>query len=120
MSKQKIVLIEEEDENGGQYSYLDYSKHWNSAKDLDHQPTIETLSDFLDGKAESRNNHAFVGKHRILSAILIRQLGRESATRIMFEIAEYGGLDGASFSDFDIPECWNDWSLDHLDLASTI
>jgi hypothetical protein len=88
-------------------------------------PTVEELADFCDANAGSRNNHDFVGSHRVLAALLYARLGRESATGIMREIAEFGGLDGMSggwwgegngsaFADFGIKDCWAEWSLEHL------
>lgn len=102
--------------------HLDYawsgSSRWD---DIDKSPelTLEEIADFSDIEAESRNNHAFTGAHRILAALLHRKLGREKATEIMREIAEYGGLDGMSgcggepdaFADFGIKEYDEDWKL---------
>lgn len=101
--------------------HLDYEWSDSSAwDDIDKSPelTLEEIADFSDTEAESRNNHAFVGTHRILTALLHTKLGREQATAIMREIAEYGGLDGMSgcggepdvFGDFGIAEHGN-WSL---------
>ena len=121
MAKQKIILVSFEDDDGQLYNWLDYEPSDGKAADENPMPTIEEIADFLDGNAEGRNNHDFVGTHRLLSAMLFRRLGREVATEIMFEIAEYGGLDGASglwhngtaaFEDFGIADCWNEWSLD--------
>ena|SRR5687767_2602305 len=83
------------------------------------QTTLEQLADLCDGDAESSNNHSFVGAHRVLAALLHQQLGREQATRILFEIASHGGLDGMAgiggkndaFADFGIKDCWADWKL---------
>jgi hypothetical protein len=81
--------------------------------------TIENIADFCDLNAESRNNHSYVGVHRLLSAILHAQYGRENATKTIRTIAEYGGLDemnelggsSQSFKDFGIESPWNDWKL---------
>lgn len=85
---------------------------------------IENLVQLCDQNAESRNNHDFVGTHRILSALLFRKLGRKQTTEIMIEIAELGGLDAMSgkyadeltdsqnaWREFGLKEPWHDWSL---------
>lgn len=101
--------------------HLDYewsgSSRWD---DIDKNPalTLEEIADFSDTEAEARNSHEYCGTHRILAALLHRKLGREQATAIMREIAEYGGLDGMSgcggepdaFADFGIAEHGN-WRL---------
>lgn len=85
--------------------------------------SLEQLADMCDQHAESRNNHKFVGAHRMLAAILWRTVGRDEAQRVMWEVASYGGLDYASgcgtgsrpeleaWDDFGIAECWKDWQL---------
>lgn len=104
---------------------LDYASTWRVEKFpdeyVDKSPalTLEEIADFSDIQAESRNNHAFIGAHRILAALLHRKLSREQATALMREIAEYGGLDGMSgcggepdaFADFGIKEYDEDWKL---------
>jgi hypothetical protein len=101
--------------------YLDYAWGGSSTWDnIDKSPalTLEEIADFSDQQAESKNNHDFTGTHRILAALLHQKLGREQATAIMREIAEYGGLDGMSgcggesdaFADFGIAERGN-WEL---------
>lgn len=101
---------------------LDYAASWVGRWDnVDKNPvlSLEEIADFCDIQAEARNGHAFVGAHRILAALLHRKLGREQATEIMKEIAEYGGLDGMSgcggepdaFANFGIKGCWHDWKL---------
>lgn len=78
--------------------------------------TIENIADFCDQNAESRNNHSFVGVHRLLAAILNNKFGRNEATDVIRNIAEYGGLDEMSeseniFKAFGISEPWKDWQL---------
>lgn len=83
--------------------------------------TLEELADLCDQNAASRNNHAFVGAHRMLAAILHQQVGRETAARLLRAVAEYGGLDYASgcgadagedaWGDFGLKDCWGDWKL---------
>lgn len=117
MPKQELWKYIEDD--GGRI--LGYEEEWLTSN-VDKNPalTLEEIADFSDGQAESRNNHEYCGTHRILAALLHRKLGREQATKIMREIAEYGGLDGMSgcggeadaFADFGIEDCWKDWELE--------
>jgi len=123
MAKQKITR-NGCTEDGTLYSWLTYAPGDYEVIEENPSPTLEELANFCDQNAESRNNHDFVGSHRLLAAMLIKQLGREIATDIMFEIAEYGGLDGASglywqggssaFDDFGIEDCWVEWSLEPM------
>lgn len=78
------------------------------------------INRLLRESSGSRNNHAFIGSHRVLAALLHARLGRGQATTIFREIAEQGGLDGMagvgrggpdSFSDFGIRDCPHDWAL---------
>jgi len=87
--------------------------------------TLEELADLCDTQAADRNNHAFVGAHRMLAAILHQRLGRPAATMALRAVAERGGLDYASgcgigeqseraaWQDFGtgLAEPWHDWSL---------
>ena len=82
--------------------------------------TLEELADFCDREAESRNNHDYIGTHRILAAFLHRCLGRDTSTMLLLEIARYGGLDAMSgvgrtrsaFAEFGIQDCWYKWTLE--------
>lgn len=115
----KLALWKYKDEDGDET--IGYEEEWLT-EDADQNPsfTLEELADFSDQQAESRNNHAYVGTHRILAAVLHRMLGRKQATAIMREITEWGGLDGMSgcggeedaFTDFGIADCWKDWKLE--------
>ena len=119
MPKQKIVLIGY-DEDGEIYR-LDYEPGDEPIIDKNPSPTLEEIADFCDNNAEARNNHEFLGTHRLLAVMLYKRFGREIATEVMFEIAEYGGLDGASglwwpngtsaFADFGITEPWEEWAI---------
>lgn len=121
MPKRPIIRIIDEPEDD--IWFLAYSDEYDyipeSQRDLHPVLTLEELADFCDQNAESANNHDYVGTHRILAAVLHRLLGREQATSILQEIAEYGGLDEMSgvggkrdaFKEFGISDCWNDWSL---------
>lgn len=85
------------------------------------QVTIEQRADMLDSRAESMNAHDVVGMHRLLSAFLTRYLGRSMATTLLWQIAQYDGLDGmngvcradaeSAYADLGVPEGWNDWQL---------
>jgi hypothetical protein len=117
MSKTEMFRCYDEDGN----SYLSYVPYGDRNEELtsEQQTTLEQLADLCDQEAESENLHEYVGAHRILAALLHQQQGREQATRIMFAIAELGGLDGmngvggksGAFADFGIQECWADWTL---------
>ena len=124
--KKKIVLVGEIDE-GTIYAMFDYeSPNDHIATDdvtITRNPriTLEEIADFSDARAEARNNHDFIFTHRILSAILFKSLGREVATKIMLEIAEYGGLDGiqknewgcshSALDELGVVQGWVYWSL---------
>jgi len=115
MPKQTIVRVVEDSE-----PYLAYKETtWETIVDEHPTPALEELADMCDQNAESRNNGDYIGVHRILAALLYRQLRREQATMLMKEIAEYGGLDrmnGVSgqddaFADFGIENGTDDWQL---------
>lgn len=100
---------------------------YNKTAITDHSPVLglKELADFCDGNAESRNNHEFVGTHRLLAAFLNRHVGTVKATALMMDIAMRGGLDGMSglywfnsggqdtsaFADFGIVDCWKNYEL---------
>ena len=117
MTKRKIVRLGTKEEN-----WLDYKEDeiYDPILDETPTPTLEELANMCDQEAESRNNHSFVGLHKLLAALLFQQLGREKATTIMREIAEYSGLDGmrgiggyakSAFSDFGLKDDWSEWEL---------
>ena len=117
MPKRKIIRLGNEIEN-----HLHYKEDELYDPIMDENPifTLEELTNFCDEEAESRNNHNFVGSHKILSALLFKQLGRKKATIIMQEIAEYSGLDGmmgleqdvkSAFDDFGLKNDWSEWEL---------
>lgn len=81
---------------------------------------LERDADYCDTQAESRNDHDYVGAHRILAALLYKEVGREAATRIMAKIRRRGGLDGMvlnydgkfdAYKKLGITEPWQDWAL---------
>ena len=81
--------------------------------------TLENLADFCDLEAEDRNNHEYVGAHKLLAIVLFQQVGRAVATRIILEIAQRGGLDGmggiggqpSSYEELGVKDDWSPWSL---------
>jgi hypothetical protein len=74
-------------------------------------PSLEQLADFCDEQAALCRHLDVVGAHRVLAALLARRLGRAHATRILREVAEFGGLDGLcgaggapdAYGDFNVP-----------------
>ena len=94
---------------------------------IDEQPImkLEELVQMCDQNAESRNNHDFVGAHRVLATLLFKTLGRKTTKDILVEIAELGGLDGMSgmyvdelengdnaFEELGIKKPWHEWNLE--------
>lgn len=111
MKRERLILVGHE-VDGYQYTMLDYAPGDDDLIDDDPQPLLEDLADWLDAKAEGRNNHPFVDAHRALAVILHSAFGREQATAIMREITAFGGLDGACVqARRDFGNRWNDWSL---------
>ena len=117
MRKQKIIRLGTDGDN-----YLGYMEEEIYEPIMDEDPilTLEELADLCDQEAESRNNHNYVGLHKLVATLLFKQLGREKATKIMQEIAEYKGLDGmkglvyqtpSAFSDFGLKDDWTEWEL---------
>src|ERR1700730_8405924 len=100
----------------GKYWYTDYEndplEEITDISRIRKEIPLKALADFCDQQAGSRNNGEYVGTHRILAMLLYKTAGLEEATRIMHEIAEYGGLDGMSgvggeesaFADFGIQD----------------
>lgn len=116
MSKRKIVRVGTEEDN--RIEFME-EEMYEPILDVNPTPTLEELADMCDQDAESRNNHSFVGLHKLLSALLFRRFGREKTTEIIYEIAEYGGLDGmqgrggkpSAYEDFGLKEDWSEWQL---------
>jgi len=107
MAKRQIVKMSDED--GG--TWIDYFSEYETVVDDNPVLTIVELADMCDQNAESRNNHRFVGVHRMLAVILNDAVGRDDATVIMREIAEYGGLDGMKFDDFGMEPSFAKWEI---------
>ena len=117
MSKRKIVRVGTEEDNRIEFKQ---EEMYEPILDENPTPTLEELANMCDQDAESRNNHSFVGLHKLLSALLFRRFGREMTTEIIYEIAEYGGLDGmqgrggkhsSAYNDFGLKEDWSEWQL---------
>ena len=116
MAKQKIVRVGS-DEDG----WLGYKEKemFEPIFDENPTPTLEELVNMCDQDAESLNNHSFVGLHKLLCTLLFQHLGREKTTNIVYEIAEYGGLDGmngiggkcSAYADFGLKDDWSEWQL---------
>jgi hypothetical protein len=109
---------------GDAVSYLTYEDTLDSSdRVIEGAPSLEELADLCDLQAEQRNNHDYVGVHRLLAVLLYRQIGREAATTAIFWIAEHGGLDGmngvggatrhfdSAFSELGVPDPWKVWKL---------
>jgi hypothetical protein len=84
-----------------------------------HDATLEQLADLCDNQAEQINAHDYVGTHRLLAAVLYRHVGRETATAILRDIAELGGLHAMNgvcgepdaYGELGVPEPWKEWDL---------
>jgi len=116
MPKRQIVRMADED--GG--TWVDYFSEYETIVDENPVLTIVELADMCDQNAESRNNHAVVGMHRILAALLHREIGYHDTNAVMREIAEYGGLDGmnglsgalSAFKELGLEQSFAAWKLD--------
>ena len=120
-----IVFVKDDDDDESPHDkgYLDYKDEWDEATTATiADVTLEELADLCDRNAEQRNNHTFVGAHRVLASILFSTVGREAATRVMWEGACYGGLDYASgcgtggrhiaaWEVLGVEEPWKAWKL---------
>mgnify|MGYP001562636218 CR=1 FL=1 len=71
----KIVRVIDKTEDGESYSYLAYDGDMDGDI-IDDNPalTIEEVANFCDRKAEARNNHDYVGIHRILAVLLYKHV----------------------------------------------
>jgi hypothetical protein len=120
----KLKIIRMTDEGQGFLHYL--SERIADDEILDKNPKVELeeLAQLCDLNAEDRNNHYYIGAHRILAILLFKKLGRKKATEIMLEIAEYGGLDAMNrlfadeikdslnaYKELGIEPPWREWSL---------
>jgi hypothetical protein len=82
------------------------------------EATLEELVELCDQDAESVNAHDFCGAHRLLAAVLYRNLGRATATDVMRDIAYRRGLHGMnglcglrdSYADLKVGQSGRDWS----------
>jgi hypothetical protein len=106
--------------NGDQIPYLTYNKPLleeelvSSGAD---NATLEELVALCDQDAENCNAHEFCGSHRLLGALLHRHVGRTTATKIMLDIAMYGGQHGMggvcrsgdAYADLNVGRAGHDW-----------
>ena len=117
----KLKVVEYAEEGA---SWLDYKSEYDKCSNENPIIKLEAIADMCDQNAESRNNHDFVGVHRILSALLFKRLGRKQATDIMIEVAEFGGLDAMcgrgtdeltdsqnAFNELGIKRPFHQWAL---------
>lgn len=119
MPKREIVKFKERDSEW--IGYADREPLFDFIKIVESNSTysLEELAQLCDMEAKSRNNHSYVGAHRLLAALLRNMLCREIATDIMLEIAKYGGLDGmmgmsgkpSAYDDLGIKPPWDEWEL---------
>lgn len=122
----KLKIVRMKDDGDGYLDYYPTTCPLFVGDIIDEHPTmkLEELVQLCDQEAESRNNHGFVGAHRILTTLLFKKLGRKKTTEIMLEIAEYGGLDAMNrlyadqledtlnaYKDLGVKEPWHDWVL---------
>lgn len=88
----------------------------------DDDLSLEDVANFLDQHAESCNAHDYVPAHRAIAAVMLSEIGREAATRVMIRLAEFGGLAGIMGMDsLDVQDDfeaayvqvsdWSNWSL---------
>lgn len=98
------------------YHGEDYAKEAVIASDAE-AATLEELVWLCDQDAGNVNAHDYCGVHRLLGAVLIRDLGRTAATTVMRNIAYRRGLHGMnglcglqdSFKELNVGEAGCDW-----------
>ncbi len=90
MPKQKLIYVKEKDFEPGTSTWDGWGIWYEGERgggddEVNENPTLtlEEVADFCDQNAEARNNHAYVGTHRILAAVLHRKVGRDQAKRQM-------------------------------------
>jgi len=109
------------DASGSQVHLLTYEKPRNRTEIVSNgaqDATLEELVELCDHDAENCNAHDFCGSHRLLGALLHRHLGRDMATRIMLDVASYGGQHGMggicrsgdAYGDLDVGRVGHDWN----------
>jgi hypothetical protein len=107
--------------------YQFVSKGWEPEEDMvkrrdAEKATLEDLVKLCDDDAEDINAHDFCGTHRLLGAVLFRQLGRVQATEVMRDIAYRRGLHGMSgicgcrdsYKDLDVGKMGSTWDGEYL------
>ena len=121
MPRKKLVLYRDVDDDGNTTETIAAEgKSWYGEPVIPSPEfTLEELADSCDHLAENKNAHEFAGSHRVLAALLYRELGRKKATELMQIIGEYDGLNGMSgvcqrstaYEDFNLTEYDLEWSL---------
>lgn len=77
--------------DNGHYDKESYDE-WRLAEEND--VTLENVVDLLDQHAESINAHDFVTTHRALAALMVKEIGREAATKVFLRLVSFEGLHG--------------------------
>ena len=114
MKNEKMNIVKAiTDENYPQVIYETEAKEWDY-KIVETNPklTLLELAEFCDHNAEQRNAHEFCQSHILLAALLYKIVGEITATKIIREISERGGLDGMSgICGFDKYDSYKEFGL---------
>ena len=79
----------------GEWLHIGIDEYANECRPAtEAEATLELMADCLDRDATSRNAHEFANCHLGLSILLMQEVGRDAATKIMRRLAGYGGLHG--------------------------
>jgi hypothetical protein len=106
---QNPLVVTVHSEAGRQVCYRGSEEY--GAVETDEAPWLEGIADLLGYESEAGNYHDFVECHRALAALLYHKVGRETATAIMLEIAEQGGLKDMKSKTFGVQQPWAAWEL---------
>lgn len=90
--EERYAIVWELDEDTGD-SFLAY-EHDDQESYEAPDASLEQLAELCDQDAESGNYHDFVGVHEKLGELLVKHVGEKTATNIIRDIAELGGLHG--------------------------
>ena len=102
MASFALVRVQEDDGEGSTNEYVKREQDVNDTETIVCREgfTLKELTGYCVSSAVSRNNHSIAPTHRLLAALLLREVGDTVATSIMLAIAERGGLDGMSGMDY--------------------
>jgi len=93
--KRKLVFFREEE---GGPEFLDYSSpkwHMHGERPaLPKEVSLNMLAEMCDQDAENKNRHDFCGAHKALAKFLRETLPIKTVEKVMYELAERGGLHG--------------------------